>query len=215
MSLQLYFHPFASFCQKVLIALYENDIPFDPHVVDLGDEKSRADFEAIWPIGKFPVLRDEAAGRTIPESSIIIEYLAQYYPGGASLVPVDAELALLTRTWDRFYDHYVELPMQKIVTDRLRPQGRHDTHGVEESKALLETAYRVLEQEMENRTWAIGEVFTMADCAAAPALFYADLVLPFDDKHQNLKAYFQRLLERPSFVRVLEEAKPYRRLFPK
>jgi glutathione S-transferase len=215
MSLQLYFHPFASFCQKVLIAFYENDIPFDPHIVDLGDEKSRAEFEAIWPIGKIPVLRDEAAGRTIPESSIIIEYLAQYYPGGASLVPVDAELALLTRTWDRFYDHYVELPMQKIVTDRLRPQGRHDTHGVEESKALLETAYRVLEQEMENRTWAIGEVFTMADCAAAPALFYADLVLPFDDKHQNLKAYFQRLLERPSFVRVLEEAKPYRGLFPK
>ena len=143
MSLQLYFHPFASFCQKVLIAFYENDIPFDPHVVDLGDEKSRAEFEAIWPIGKFPVLRDEAAGRTIPESSIIIEYLAQYYPGGTSLVPVDAELALLTRIWDRFYDHYVELPMQKIVTDRLRPRGRHDTHGVEESKALLETAYRV------------------------------------------------------------------------
>jgi len=215
MSLQLYFHPFASFCQKVLIAFYENDIPFDPHVVDLGDQKSRTEFEAIWPIGKFPVLRDEAAGRTIPESSIIIEYLAQYYPGGTSLVPVDAELALLTRTWDRFYDHYVELPMQKIVTDRLRPQGRNDTHGVEESKALLETAYRVLEQEMENRTWAIGEVFTMADCAAAPALFYADLVLPFNDKHQNVKAYFDRLLERPSFARVVEEAKPYRELFPK
>jgi glutathione S-transferase len=215
MSLQLYFHPFASFCQKVLIAFYENDIPFDPHVVDLGDQKSRTEFEAIWPIGKFPVLRDEAAGRTIPESSIIIEYLAQYYPGGTSLVPGDAELALLTRTWDRFYDHYVELPMQKIVTDRLRPQGRNDTHGVEESKALLETAYRVLEQEMENRTWAIGEVFTMADCAAAPALFYADLVLPFNDKHQNVKAYFDRLLERPSFARVVEEAKPYRELFPK
>ena len=215
MSLQLYFHPFASFCQKVLIAFYENDIPFDPHVVDLGDQKSRTEFEAIWPIGKFPVLRDETAGRTIPESSIIIEYLAQYYPGGTSLVPVDAELALLTRTWDRFYDHYVELPMQKIVTDRLRPQGRNDTHGVEESKALLETAYRVLEQEMENRTWAIGEVFTMADCAAAPALFYADLVLPFNDKHQNVKAYFDRLLERPSFARVVEEAKPYRELFPK
>jgi glutathione S-transferase len=215
MSLQLYFHPFASFCQKVLIAFYENDIPFDPHVVDLGDEKSRAEFEAIWPIGKFPVLRDEAAGRTIPESSIIIEYLAQYYPGGTSLMPADAELALLTRTWDRFYDHYVALPMQKIVTDRLRPQGRHDNYGVEESKALLETAYRVLEQEMENRTWAIGEVFTMADCAAAPALFYADLVLPFDDKHPNVKAYFDRLLERPSFARVVEEAKPYRELFPR
>jgi glutathione S-transferase len=215
MSLQLYFHPFASFCQKVLIAFYENDIPFVPHVVDLGDEKSRAELEAIWPIGKFPVLRDEAAGRTIPESSIIIEYLAQYYPGGTSFVPVDAELALLTRTWDRFYDHYVELPMQKIVTDRLRPQGRHDTYGVEESKALLETAYRVLEPEMENRTWAIGDVFTMADCAAAPALFYADLVLPFDDEHPNVKAYFDRLLQRPSFARVVEEAKPYRELFPK
>ncbi len=215
MSLQLYFHPFASFCQKLLIAFYENDIPFDPHVVELGDEKSRTEFEAIWPIGKFPVLRDEAAGRTIPESSIIIEYLAQYYPGGTSLVPVDAELALLTRAWDRFYDNHIQLPMQKIVTDRLRPQGRHDAHGVEESKALLKTAYQVLEQEMENRTWAIGDVFTMADCAAAPALFYANLVLPFDDKHQNVRAYFDRLLERPSFARVVEEAKPYRELFPK
>jgi glutathione S-transferase len=214
-SLHLYFHPFASFCQKVLIAFYENDIRFDPHVVDLGDEKSRVEFEAIWPIGKFPVLRDEAAGRTIPESSIIIEYLAQNYPGGTSLVPEDVELALLTRTWDRFYDHYVKLPMQKIVTDRLRPHGRRDTHGVEESKALLETAYRVLEQEMENRTWAIGDVFTMADCAAAPALFYANLVLPFEHKRQNVKAYFKRLLERPSFARVVEEAKPYRALFPK
>ncbi|MGH6796251.1 MAG: glutathione S-transferase family protein [Methylocella sp.] len=214
MSLQLYFHPFASFCQKVLIAFYENDIPFDPRVIDLGDEKSRTEFEAIWPIRKFPVLRDEAARRTIPESSIIIEYLAQYYPGRTSLVPMDAELALLTRTWDRFYDHYVALPMAKIVSDRLRPQGRHDTHGVEESKALLGTAYRVLEQQMENRTWAIGEFFTMADCAAAPALFYADLVLPFDAKHQNVKGYFDRLLERPSFARVVEEAKPYRELFP-
>lgn len=204
MSLQLYFTPSLPFVRRCSSPSTRTTF----YLI-------RTEFEAIWPIGKFPILRDETAGRTIPESSIIIEYLAQYYPSGTSLVPVDAELALLTRTWDRFYDHYVALPMQKIVGDRLRPQGRHDTHGVEESKALLETAYRVLEQEMENRTWAIGEVFTMADCAAAPALFYADLVLPFDDKHQNVKAYFHRLLERPSFVRVREEAKPYRDLFPK
>ena len=140
MSLKLYFHPLSSFSQKVLVAFYENDTPFEPHIVDLADETSRAEFKKIWPIGKFPVLRDDAKDRTIPESSIIIEYLARHYPGGTQLVPADAELARQTRMRDRFYDLYVNVPMQKVVTDRLRPAGKNDAHGVEEAKTLLETA---------------------------------------------------------------------------
>jgi glutathione S-transferase len=140
MSLELYFHPFASFCQKVLVAFYENDTPFERHVVDLADETSSADFKKIWPIGKFPVLRDEVKDQTIPESSIIIEYLALHYPGKTQLVPTDADLAWQTRMRDRFYDLYVNVPMQKIVTDRLRPSGKNDPHGVEQARMLLRTA---------------------------------------------------------------------------
>jgi len=213
--MRLYFHPFASFCQKVLVALYENDVPFEPHVVDLGDEASSAEFKRIWPIGKFPVLRDEARARTIPESSMIIEYLARHYPGKTALVPEDADLAWETRLCDRFYDLYVNVPMQKIVTDRVRPAGRNDPHGVEEARSLLRTAYRLIDQEMETRTWAIGDAFSMADCAAAPAMYYANLVMPFRDTHRNAAAYLGRLMERPSFARVVEEAKPYSALFPK
>ena len=213
--MRLYFHPFASFCQKVLVALYENDVPFEPHVVDLGDEASSAEFKRLWPIGKFPVLRDEARGRTIPESSMIIEYLARHYPGKIELIPEDADLAWETRLRDRFYDLYVNVPMQKIVTYRLRPAGRNDPHGVEESRRLLQTAYGMIDQEMKTRTWAIGDAFSMADCAAAPAMYYANLVMPFDDAHRNAAAYLGRLMERSSFARVVEEATPYRALFPK
>lgn len=215
MSLKLYFHPFASFCQKALIAFYENDTPFEPHIVDLGDEVSSAAFKKIWPIGKFPVLRDDARDRTVPESSIIIEYLAQHYPGTTELVPADADLAGQTRLRDRFYDLYVNVPMQKIVGDRIRPPGQRDPYGVEEAKALLQTAYGMIEQEMGTKTWAMGDAFTMADCAAAPALFYANLVMPFGDAHKNVAGYFDRLMRRPSFARAVEEARPYRPNFPK
>lgn len=215
MPLKLYYHPFASFCQKVLIAFYESDIPFEPHIVDLMDERSRAEFAAIWPLAKFPVLRGDARDRTIPESSIIIEYLAHNFPGATRLLPADADLALRTRLWDRFYDHYVDVPMQKIVTDRLRPAERHDPHGVEEAKALLRTAYGIAETATAESGWAMGDAFSMADCAAAPALYYANLVLPFGDSHRKLAAYLGRLRERPSFARVVAEAKPYRHLFPK
>jgi glutathione S-transferase len=181
MPLTLYMHPFASFCQKALVAFYENDTPFTPHIVDLGEEASRAAFLKIWPIGKFPVLRDSEKDRTIPESTIIIEYLAQNYPGRTKLVPADADLALQTRLQDRFYDFYVSEPMQKIVGDRLRPPGKNDPQGVEQAKASLQTAYGIIEGEMSGKTWAIGDAFTMADCSAAPALFYANLVVPFGD----------------------------------
>jgi len=214
-SLRLYFHPFASFCQKVLVALYENDVRFEPHVIDLGDEASSAELKRIWPVGKFPVLRDEEKDRTIPESSVIIEYLALHYPGKTELVPADPDLAWETRLRDRFYDLYVNVPMQKIVTDRIRPAGKSDPHGVEEAKGLLRTAYGLIDQAMETRTWAIGDAFSMADCAAAPAMYYANLVMPFGDAHANAAVYLSRLMERPSFARVVEEARPYRALFPK
>jgi glutathione S-transferase len=215
MSLELYFHPLSSFCQKVLIALYENDTPFEPHIVDLADEISSAEFKKIWPIGKFPVLRDKAKDRTVPESSIIIEYLAQHYPGKTQLVPADLDLARQMRLRDRFYDLYVNVPMQKIVTDRLRPQGKHDVHGVEEAKRLLQTAIGMIDQDMVTRTWAMGDAFSMADCAAAPALFYADKVMPLGDTHKNAANYLGRLTRRPSFARVIKEAQPYFALFPK
>ena len=215
MSLRLYFHPLSSFCQKVLVALYENGTPFEPEIIDLGNEASRAAFLKIWPIGRFPVLRDTAADRTIPESSIIIEYLAQHHPGRTPLVPADPDLARQTRLQDRFYDLYVNVPMQKVVTDRLRPPGKNDPHGVEQARTLLQTALGMVEQDMAAKTWAMGEIFTMADCAAAPALFYANLVIPFGDTHRKAAAYLARLMERPSFARAVEEAKPYLALMPK
>jgi glutathione S-transferase len=215
MSLKLYFHPLASFCQKVLIALYECETPFERHIVDLGDDASRAAFLKIWPIGKFPVLRDEARGRTIPESSIIIEYLALHHSGNAKLLPEYPDLALQARLSDRFYDCYVEVPMQKVITDRLRPAGQNDAHGVEQAKTLLQTSLGVIDREMATKTWAIGDTFSIADCAAAPALFYANMVQPFGDNHKNVAAYFNRLKQRPSFAQVLEEAQPYLNMVPK
>ena len=215
MSLTLHFHPLSSFCQKALIALYENDIPFEPHVVNLFDEADNAAFKKLWPIGKFPVLRDEARDRTVPESSIIIEYLAQHYPGRSKLVPADAELARRTRLSDRFHDLYVNVPVGKVVTDRLRPAGRNDPHGVEEAKALLKTSLAMIEADMASKTWAMGEAFTMADCAAAPALFYANIVMPFAETHRNAAAYLGRLKARPSYARVLKEAEPYLAMMPK
>jgi glutathione S-transferase len=215
MSLTLYFHPLASFCQKVLVALYENDTPFVPHIVDLADATASAELRKLWPIGKFPVLRDDARDRTIPESSIIIEYLSRHYPGRTQLVPVDPELARETRLRDRFYDLYVQEPMQKVVADRLRPAGRKDPHGVELAKTQLATAYRMIDEEMGSKLWAMGAAFSMADCAAGPSLFYANLVLPFGAGHPNVARYFDRLMQRPSFARAVEEAKPYFAMFPR
>ncbi|MGH7480605.1 MAG: glutathione S-transferase family protein [Longimicrobiales bacterium] len=214
MSLKLYCHPLASFCHKALVALYENGIPFEPVIVDLADEASSAAFRAVWPMAKMPVLRDEARDRTVAESTVIIEYLDACYPGTTRFLPADPDGAWQTRMWDRFCDHYVQEPMQKIVTDRLRPAGTNDAFGVEQARAQLYRAYTVLEQEIAARTWMIGEAFTLADCAAAPALFYANTVAPFGETHEELAAYLGRLMARPSFARVLEEAQPYFTLFP-
>jgi len=215
MSLTLHFHPLASYCHKVLIALYENETPFTPNLVDLGNEAERAALLKLWPIGKFPVLRDDARDQNVPESSIIIEYLDRYYPGRTQFITGDADRARGIRLRDRFYDLYVHEPMQKIVGDRLRPQGKDDPHGVEEAKARLKASYSMIDQEMASRTWAMGEAFSLADCAAAPALFYANEVLPFGDTHHNVAAYFNRLKARPSYARVLREAEPYFAMFPR
>jgi len=215
MSLTLHFHPLASYCHKVLIALYENDVPFTPNRVDLSSESERAALLKLWPIGKFPVLRDDARSQTVPESTVIIEYLDRHYPGRTRFIPADLDAPWQTRLRDRFYDLYVHEPMQKIVGDRLRPEGRKDPHGVEEAKTRLRTAYGLIEQQMAMQTWAMGEAFGLADCAAAPALFYANEVMPFGDGCGNLAAYFARLKARPSYARVLQEAEPYFAMFPR
>jgi glutathione S-transferase len=214
MSLKLYFHPLSSFCWKALIALYENETPFTPVSVDLSSESERAALLKLWPIGKFPVLRDEATDRTIPESSIIIEYLDNQYPGRTRFIPADGRLALQTRLRDRFYDLYVHLSVQKIVGDRLRPKGSRDPHGVEEAKARIQSCYGMIDKEVAAKTWAMGEAFSIADCAASPALFYANRVVPFGDTHSHLAAYFDRLKARSSFARVISEAEPYFQMFP-
>jgi glutathione S-transferase len=214
MSLTLHFHPLASFCWKALIALYENDTPFAPNMVDLGNAAERAALLKLWPIGKFPVLRDDARNQTIPESSIIIEYLDRHYPGRTQFIPADPDLAWQTRLRDQFYDLYLHLPMQKIMGDRLRPEAK-DPHGVEEARRQLRTSYRMIEAQMSAGTWAMGEAFGLADCAAMPALFYGNMVEPFGDAHKNVTAYFERLKARPTVARVLREAEPYFNMVPR
>jgi glutathione S-transferase len=214
MSLKLYMHPLSSFCQKVLIALYEAEIPFEPHLTDLREAAVRAQLAKLWPMGQFPVLEDRARGMTVPESSIIIEYLVQHYPRAAPLIPQAAELALETRLRDRFFDLHVNQLMQKIVTDALRPPGGNDSVGVEHASDRLKTACGILDGLMATRTWANGAQFSMADCAAAPALFYANRIHPLS-QHPNVAAYLERLSQRPSFARVLAEAKPYFAMLPK
>jgi glutathione S-transferase len=215
MSLTLHLHPLASFCWKALIALYENDTPFTPNMVDLGNAAERAALLKLWPIGKFPVLRDDASEQTIPESSIIIEYLDRHYPGWTKFIPVEFDLAWQTRLRDRFYDLYLHLPMQKIIGDRLCPEAKKDPHGAEEARAQLRTSYRMIEAQMAAGTWAMGEAFSLADCAALPALFYGNMVEPFGESHKNVAAYFDRLKARPSVARVLREAEPYFKMVPK
>jgi glutathione S-transferase len=214
MSLTLHYHPLASFCWKALIALYENGVAFTPKLVDLGNPAERAALLKLWPVGKFPVLQDDLRGEIVPESSVVIEYLDRHYPGAARLIPDNADRALQTRLRDRFYDLYVHEPMQRIVGDRLRPREKADPFGVEEAKARLRASYDSIDREMANSQWAMGDRFTLADCAAAPSLFYANKVLPFGATHGNVAAYFERLQARPSYARVLREAEPYLRMFP-
>lgn len=192
--LELYMHPLASYCWKVLLALYETDTPFTAHVIDLADPAQRADLVVVWPFARFPVLRDHARGEVVPESSIIIEYLARHYPSAAHLVPDDLEV----RARDRFFDLYIQEPLGRIVRQILKPS---DPAVLVEAKETLATAYGVVETFPERAD------FTMADCAAAPALFYADQLVPIEQP--RTRAYLDRLLARPSMIRVRREAEPY------
>lgn len=210
--MKLYAHPFASYCQKVLIALYENGTPFDHRTIDLGDAEDSAELAALWPFKRFPVLVDD--GLVLRESSIIVEHLGLRHPGPVQLIPTDATAALEVRFMDRFFDNYVSTPQGRIVFDSIRPAEHRDPYGVTEAQQMLETAYRWLDQTMADREWAAGETFSLADCAAAPALFYADWTHPIDEEFGNVRAYRQRLLARSSFARAVDEARPYRPLFP-
>lgn len=214
MAMKLYAHPLSSSCWKVLIALYENGTPFDFRQLDPEHPENGADFAARWPIGKMPVLVDR--GRTIVESSIIIEYLDLHHRGAMALVPhhADPDAALAVRTMDRIFDHYVMTPMQQIVFDRIRPAGIRNGDDVDRGRAGLDTAYSWLESELAGRGWAAGEDFSMADCAAAPSLHYADKVQPLRGRFPTLGAYIDRLETRPSVARVLSEARPYAHMFP-
>jgi glutathione S-transferase len=212
--LVLYQHPFASFCQKPLVALYELDQPFETQLVS--DQASRRELAALWPLEKIPVLRDETADLTLPESTTIIEYVDSLAPGGPRLIPRSRSAALQARLWDRFHDQYVAAPMQKIVGDQLRPEGRNDPEGVAEARSTLETAYTILDAQLSyTDAWTAGPTFTIADCAAAPALFYARIVHRWREQEQsNITRYYRDLLHRPSVARVIDEARPYREVFP-
>jgi glutathione S-transferase len=212
--LVLHQHPFASYCQKVLIALGELGLPFDTHLVD--DAEARAHHAArVWPMGGIPVLRDEDAGLTLPESSTIIEYLDGLAADGPRLVGAEPAPALQVRLWDRIADRYVADPMGKIVRDRLRPEGASDAAGVEDARTTLDTAYGVLDTRLADNRWLAGDAFTMADCAAAPALFYSWVVHRWDaGARPNLTRYYGEVMARPSVVRVVEDARPYRGVFP-
>jgi glutathione S-transferase len=212
--LTLHFHPLASFCWKALIGLYELDLPFEKHLVDLSDPAARDAFRRLWPIAKFPVLRDDARDRTVPESTIILEYLDGLAKGPRRLIPADPDLALECRLRDRLYDVYIHLPMQKAVGDRLRPAEARDPLGVEQALAQIEAAYALADEHVRVGPWAMGAEFTLADCAAMPALFYANKVAPFAGRWKNLTAYLERLESRPSVARVLREAEPYFAMFP-
>jgi len=214
MTLVFHGHPLSSFCWKVLIALYENGTPFEPKLVNPGDPTSRAEFAALWPVAKMPVLEDRARGAMVPETSIIIDYLDAHYPGPVRFVPEDRDRARDVRLLDRIYDLYLQGPMQKIVGDRIRPGGEGDAFGVAEARTLLATALTMVEGAVAGKRWAAGDDFTLADCAAAPALFYADKVMPLAGSWPNALALLQRLKARPSFARVLAEAEPYFQYFP-
>ena len=206
-------HPFAAFCWKALVALYELELPFESHVVE--GEDGRRELATLWPMASIPVLRDETADLTLGESSTIIEYLNDLATPAGTLIPNDSRQALQARLWDRIIDGYVATPMQKIVGDRLRGDGDRDPTGVEQARGTLDGAYELLDGRVAGSAWAAGDDFSIADCAAAPALFYARVVHPWDEcRLEHLTRYYRSLRHRPSIRRVIDEARPYRHLFP-
>ncbi|KQY12198.1 glutathione S-transferase family protein [Rhizobium sp. Root482] len=212
MKPQLFAHPFSSYCQKVLVALYENDTPFEFRILSQDAPEVEAEWAALWPMKRMPLLKD--GDETVMETTIIIEYLMLHYPGPVHLIPSDRKSALKTRFMDRFFDNYVMTPMQKVVFNQIRPEESRDPHGVDEARTMLDMAYGFLDDAMAKTEWAAGDRFSLADCAAAPSLFYADWVHPIPETFANVRAYRARLLARPSFARAVDEARPYRHFFP-
>jgi glutathione S-transferase len=210
MTIELFAHPFSSYCQKALIAFYENDIPFTYRSMEepgVGEELA-----SLWPMNRFPILREN--GRVMMEATILIEYLHARHPGPVRLIPDDPDLAVEARMLDRFFDNYVMTPQGKFVFDALRPAESRDPYGVEDARKMLDTSYAWLDERMRDRTWAVGDSFTLADCAAAPSLFYADWTYRIPEQYEHLRAYRARLLQRPSFARAVDEARRYRHYFP-
>ena len=210
MSLELFGHPFSSYTWKVLIALYANGTEFNFRPIGPDHPENFAELQRHWPFGKFPLLLDD--GEPLIESTPIIDYLDAHYPGPNSWIP-RGEMEQRVRFLDRFFDHYVMTPMTKIVGDSLRPEGSRDQFGVDQARRDLNTAYDWIEGQL-GEPWAVGDAFTLADCAAAPSLFYADWVEPIGDGRPQLSEYRARLLAHPAVSRCVEEARPYRSFFP-
>lgn len=210
MSLQFFGHPFSSYTWKVLIALYANGTEFEYRKLDQDHPENFSELLRHWPFGKFPLLLDD--GEPLIETTPIIDYLDVHYAGPNRWIP-RGEMEQRVRFLDRFFDLYVMTPVQKIVGDSLRPDGSRDPYGVEKARADLNTAYDWVEGQL-GEPWAVGEDFTLADCAAAPSLFYADWVEPIGDKRPQLSEYRARLLAHPAVARCVEEARPYRHFFP-
>ena len=208
--IELFAHPFSSYCQKAIIAFYENAIPYTLRLLDR-DEAAMVELASIWPLKRFPVLRER--DRVVPEATSIIDYLVVHHPGPVALIPADADAAIEVRLWDRFFDNYVMTPQGSIVFNAMRTSQDRDPIGDDRARAMLDTAYAILDERMATREWAAG-AFSMADCAAAPSLFYADWTHPIDDRFPNVVAYRRRLLARPSVARAIDEARPYRAYFP-
>jgi glutathione S-transferase len=207
---RLYAHPFSSYSQKALIALYENNTPFDFR--HLEDPEAKAEFARLWPLQRFPILVD--GERVVLEASCVIEHLDLHYPGRAPLIPQDPDAALQVRMLDRFFDNYVSTPQQAVIYNALRPESHRDPYGERQARERLQAAYAWLDTHMASREWAAGADFSMADCGAAPFLFYADWTDPIPSHLMHVHAYRARLLARASVKRVVDEARPYRHYFP-
>jgi glutathione S-transferase len=212
-ALTLHYHPLSSYCHKVLIAIDVLGIEVEKRLLDLGDPEERASHLALWPTGKMPLLVDRL--RSVPESSIIIEYLQRHYARpGCALIPEDPAAALEVRLWDRLFDLHVMTPMQALTADLLRPEGEHDARGTAKAREGLSSAYAFIDRHLEGRTWVAGGAFSMADCAAAPALFYAVTYVPLPPQHDHLAAYFERLMDHPSVAATIDQARPCFKFYP-
>ncbi len=199
MTLTLHYHPLASYCWKALIALYENDTPFEGVIVNPGDAESYAAFTAIWPIAKFPVLVE--GDSTVAEATVIIDYLDTFHPGPTRFLPTDRHADWRARMWDRVFDHYVHEPMQRIIADRIRPEGNSDPFGVKEAYAQLATSYALVDRHIGAGPWAMGADFSIVDCAAAPALSYARTLAPVRRPAQE-PSRLSRPADRPARLRA-------------